>query len=302
MNRLLRWLSGRQNARAIFFDRVSAVNLRRGLLVFSSYFAAIVLSALAGDGIGVAPAYAQTDGTDGHPIAILKICKVAGPGVALGTPFNFTVNPSSGTVTVAAGQGPGGNCWIAGGFPVNSTVVVTEQIPSNDVVTSITSSSSALVVTPPATATVSNLVAGMTTVTYTNEQKRVGYLEICKYAKPAGINFIFTTNPSLGGPITVPSMGCSPPFQVPAGSVVVSESAPSPYYWAACAKYQGGLPIPPCNVVASSTTVTVVAGPVSSETLLLVLDLPHKPGAAAPQPDDNAMQQILKSLRMTPAQ
>jgi hypothetical protein len=128
---------------------------------------------------------------------ILKVCKIAGPGVALNTPFTFDVtlaNPVGGginppfTVPVTVNAGPagpqGGNCVIVptvngsmsllgGAFNQGSTVTITERAAGNTVVSNITSETSIL---PPfvagqRTTTLSGefgIVAGVTEVTFTN--------------------------------------------------------------------------------------------------------------------------------------
>ena len=75
------------------------------------------------------------------PPGSLKICKIAGAGVDIGTPFTFTA--SDGTTihrdTVNAGPPPGGNCVIDGTWPVNDPVTVTETfIPTGVSVSNIT--------------------------------------------------------------------------------------------------------------------------------------------------------------------
>ncbi|MDQ3749603.1 MAG: VCBS repeat-containing protein [Acidobacteriota bacterium] len=127
----------------------------------------------------------------------LKICKIAGPGVALGTPFTFDVtlanSPSGGIfppftvpVTVTAGPaGPqNGNCVIVptvngsmsllgGAFAPGSTVIITERAAGNTIVSSISSTTSILPPFVPGarTTTLSGLngiIAGVTQVTFTN--------------------------------------------------------------------------------------------------------------------------------------
>jgi hypothetical protein len=68
----------------------------------------------------------------------LKICQVAGSGVAEGTNFQFTTSATSGSTTVPAGPAPGGNCVVVGtSFFQNSTITITQQIPTGDTVTGI---------------------------------------------------------------------------------------------------------------------------------------------------------------------
>jgi hypothetical protein len=62
----------------------------------------------------------------------LKICKIAGAGVEVGTPFNFMVSEGSGTkakYTIEAGPSPGGYCELSGTYPVGSEVKVMETVP-----------------------------------------------------------------------------------------------------------------------------------------------------------------------------
>src|SRR5206468_9045570 len=62
----------------------------------------------------------------------LKLCKVAGVGVPVGTPITFTAG--SATIAVPAGPAPGGSCKLGPSFPVGTTVAVTETIPAGDTV------------------------------------------------------------------------------------------------------------------------------------------------------------------------
>jgi hypothetical protein len=111
--------------------------------------------------------------------AALKICKVAGAGVAVGTPFTFTVTgdtqggvlaPFSTTVTVQAGPASqGGFCTqvngpfagtVAGGFgsfDIGSNITITETGVTGFTTTSITST------TGVSTGTTVNLVTGSIT-------------------------------------------------------------------------------------------------------------------------------------------
>lgn len=55
-------------------------------------------------------------------LADVKVCKVAGSGITLGAPFTFTVAGQPVTV-------PAGSCVLAGSFPINSLVQVSEAVP-----------------------------------------------------------------------------------------------------------------------------------------------------------------------------
>jgi hypothetical protein len=107
------------------------------------------------------------------PPGTLKICKIAGSGVTVGTPFTFTA--SDGTIQhrdiVNAGPGPGGNCVIDGTWPVNDPVTVTEIIPPGVSVSSIT-------VEPPDRGGPPNLSGGYVTVTIGSGFTEVDFTDI----------------------------------------------------------------------------------------------------------------------------
>ncbi len=66
----------------------------------------------------------------------IKVCKIAGNGVAVGTNFTFTVGGR--TVTVPAGPASqGGTCRIVGGFTRGSNVTVTEAAKAGTHVSAI---------------------------------------------------------------------------------------------------------------------------------------------------------------------
>jgi hypothetical protein len=99
------------------------------------------------------------------PPGTLKVCKNAGPGVAAGSPWTFTVAGMTGTVTV-----PAGSCAIVGPFPFNSTQTITEAAQTGFVVTAITvNPADRLVSANPAARTVSLIVgSGVTEASFTN--------------------------------------------------------------------------------------------------------------------------------------
>ncbi|HEY5176043.1 MAG TPA: hypothetical protein VII95_10830 [Terriglobales bacterium] len=70
----------------------------------------------------------------------LKICKVAGSGVTVGTYFTFTVTTGIGfpqTYVVPAGPAPGGYCVVAGSYPVGTRLLVRETVPPGVFVSNI---------------------------------------------------------------------------------------------------------------------------------------------------------------------
>src|SRR5260370_20435376 len=69
------------------------------------------------------------------PAGQLKICKIAGTGVKVGTPFSFTVTPSTATVPPVEAGPPaeGGFCGlVAGTLPAGTSGTVTETVPVGD--------------------------------------------------------------------------------------------------------------------------------------------------------------------------
>ncbi len=211
-----------------------------------------------------------TDGACGT----LKICKVAGYGIAVGTPFTFTAGAK--TVTVPAGPAPGGYCQVVGSARVGTIGTITETVPTGDSVTGIG-------VAPPTqqvghanllTGTVKvKQGTGVTEVTYTDQgaaAAQAGYLEICKDVPPNGTvlpaSFTFTVD---GQTVTVPTGACSPAIQVPAGNATVTENPVSGYSMTACST------IPVANLVSctlgsNTAVVNVNSGGISNETILTV--------------------------------
>lgn len=220
---------------------------------------------------------------------IVKVCKEAGLGVAVGTPFHFTVGSS--TLTVPAGPAPGGYCVVGPSFPANTGVTVTEIIPAGDFV-------SAIAVNPPAqlvgTANLATGVVnvkiiggGVTEVTYTNRKKLdpTGFLEICKQGHVKG-NFTFHVNPGNLGPFVVPAGACSPPIEVVAGTVTITETPTSGSAMFNCATIpsnrQG-----PCNTGTLTSTVLVAPGNVSNQTIAIVTNGPIIPPPVNPHSKPN---------------
>ncbi len=63
------------------------------------------------------------------PPGTLKICKIAGPGITIGTNFRFMLLGMPQIYNVPAGPPPGGSCQIIGTFPVNTRLTVAEIVP-----------------------------------------------------------------------------------------------------------------------------------------------------------------------------
>jgi hypothetical protein len=110
----------------------------------------------------------------------LKICKVAGRGVMVGTLFSFTASGDSTVYQVPAGPAPYGYCVVGKSYPVGTPVLVTERPHSGTVVSSIT-------VAPPdrgGTQTPNSVIAiidsGTTEVTFTNTASGVVGCPTCR--------------------------------------------------------------------------------------------------------------------------
>jgi hypothetical protein len=220
---------------------------------------------------------------------ILKVCKVAGTGIAVGTPFTFTAGSS--TFTVPAGPPPGGTCVVGPSFPVGTKITVAETIPAGDTVSSITVAPPGALLPPVSTnpnlagGTVDVAIGtGVTEVTFTDQ--RTGFLEICKRGDGVTGNFPFTVSPGGLGPFVVPVGACSPAIQVAAGTVYINEVPGNTMSATGCftipASQQGS-----CTV--GTSTVTVVPGDVSTMTIAFItnrhLGQPSEATDSPPPPD-----------------
>jgi hypothetical protein len=162
----------------------------------------------------------------------LQVCKVAGDGIVVNTPFSFIV---AGTpVTISAGAAPGGTCSTV--QVTAGPTVVTEAIPSGNILASVSTSPTAgLLVSSnlaAGTATVTVIAGAQTTVTFIDVVPTTGFLQVCKVAGtgiPVGTNFTFTF---AGATFTVPAgltstSSCSPLLLALVGPAVVAEINPA---------------------------------------------------------------------------
>ena len=159
----------------------------------------------------------------------LQICKIAGAGVAVGTPVTFSV---AGTpVTVLAGPAPGGSCSAPLVMPVGATLIA-ESPSAGTALSSVTTLPSGLLIA-------SNLTAGTATVTVnagaqtiatflnTIASAPLGTLEICKLSGAGvapGMSFSFNAGGTL---ITVAAGSCVSAATFPVGSSVAVTETPS---------------------------------------------------------------------------
>jgi hypothetical protein len=127
---------------------------------------------------------------------LLKICKVAGPGVNINDPYNFFVTGPDGDVSyvVPAGPPPGGYCTLAGAYEVETKVTVKEFPPDGFMVSDIK-------VNPPergenkqGNSIDIDIEHGTTEVTYTNASE-VSQVSACQ---PAGsLSTLLVSNNSV---------------------------------------------------------------------------------------------------------
>ena len=202
---------------------------------------------------------------------ILKICKVAGDGVEIGTPFDFDVTSGGNSSTVGgvpAGPAPGGYCQIAGSYPIGSQVQVDEAAQDGFQVTGIGFSNPSAEV--PSLTHVDQgqagvtIQPGVTEVTFTNIGT-TGYIEICKAGDVKG-DFTFTVE---GQDHTVPAGACTPAIKVKAGKVVIHEHPTAGTAMAGCAIYPSGRSIA-CNPAGWTATAEAKGGGLPNETIVTI--------------------------------
>jgi hypothetical protein len=206
----------------------------------------------------------------------LQICKVAGPGIAEGTNFTFSV---AGTpVIVPAGPGPAGICSLALVEPPGPVNII-ETLPMGVQLTDVSA-------TPDGSLTSSDLPSGQATVTIapggqtvaTFQDARIpvppnGFLQICKVAGAgvaAGTNFVFM---AAGMPVTVPAGpppggACSAAFSQPAGPVTITETLLSGTVLAAVTSLPNGTMLG-SNLASGAATVIVQNG---GQTIVTFVD------------------------------
>ncbi len=159
----------------------------------------------------------------------LRICKVAGAGVAVGMPFTFRVagNP----LTVLAGPAPGGSCSAPLVMPVGAILIAETPSPGT-ALSSVSTSPGGLLVSnnlTAGTATVTVNAGAQTIATFLNivSANPLGTLEICKLSGAGvapGMSFSFNAG---GTPITVLAGSCVSAAAFPVGTSVAVTETPS---------------------------------------------------------------------------
>ena len=225
-------------------DRLTASNLTAGTAAVTAVSGGVAVETVV-------------NFTNQGPTGNLKICKIAGTGVTVGTGFNFTAkstNPAiSQSYTVPAGPPTeGGYCIVdSTTFPIGTSVTVAEV--TNPL--SLTQYTTTSVVSPSGTAgggsVVATLGAGFTEVTFTNTGSAIGpflggfntgvhFLEIALTSPP-------TPPPTQTFPLTSTS---------PVAFTVAASIASGPSGWLTVTPVQGTTP--------ATITVSVSALPVGT--------------------------------------
>ncbi len=223
----------------------------------------------------------------------IQVCKIAGAGVAVGTPTTFNV---AGTpVTINAGAAPGGTC----GTPITvaaGNAVVTETIPAGTTLASVSTLPSAgLLVSSnlaTGTATVNVVSNGQTIVTFVDVAipPANGTVQICKVAGAnvaVGTTFSFNVG---GTPITVaagaaPGGTCGTAITFAAGPVAITETIPAGIALTGVSTLPSAALLVSSSLSAGTATVTVVAG---GQTTVTFID------AAIPIIPTNGVVQVCK--------
>lgn len=208
--------------------------------------------------------------------SLLKVCKVAGRNVSVGTPFDFTANGRA--FSVPAGPAPGGYCTVAGTFAQNANVNIVETGPPGYSVSNIFVAPPGIVAVAPdlshGTVTVTT-GKGVTEVTYTNDNN-TGYLEICKVGRDIKGDFKFEV-PGRGT-VVVPAGACSPALRVRAGDVKIVEGD-SGYAMVAngCYTFPTGRQVA-CDAANRTSVVKVPAGDLSTMTVVYITNEAKRQG------------------------
>jgi hypothetical protein len=230
-----------------------------------SYYWQAVYSGDANNGTSESPCGSEVETVPSAP-AILKVCKVAGPGVKVGTDVGFTADGRR--FSVPAGPAPGGYCEIVPGkFTEGENVTITELIPNTMAVTAITSA-------PPGRVVSKNvrkgyvteaLGSGVTEVTFTDEVvKGNGYVEICNSAPGVTGYYTYVYD---GQTISIPAGACSPSLKVHAGALTIKERPLAGSTFKACQAGPAGRLLQ-CYQSTQTAIVAIVPGNVSTETIV----------------------------------
>lgn len=170
--------------------------------------------------------------TNAGPPGNLELCKVAGAGVAAGTPFTFTVKIGANApqpVTVPAGQ-----CAILENIPAGTHVVISETLPAGVELEEISCDPASACTIAGGIVTVVVPAGPGVAVEVTFKNKSIGELKLCKVAGegvPAGLTFSFTVVALPNGTpstVTVAAGECKAIGSFPNSTTVqITESVPA---------------------------------------------------------------------------
>ena len=265
----------------VFFQVGSSATLGTGTQFIGSIFAqaSVTLTTnvnLSGRAVALTGAVTLDSNIVTVPTCV-RVCKVAGAGVPLGTNFSFNV---AGTpVTVPAGPAPGGTCSAVVSVPAGSAII-TEALPPGIVLTGVSTLPGGLLVSSDlgaGTATVTVSAGSQTVVTFVNAVSTpipaTGFVQVCKVAG-AGVALGTSFNFNVAGiPVTVaagpaPGGTCGAAISVPVGPAVITETLPAGTTLTAVSTVPSGLLVT-SNLAAGTATVTVNAG---GQTIVTFVD------------------------------
>ena len=232
----------------------------------------------------------------------LKVCKVAGSGVAEGTLFAFRVNGSN--YNVPAGPADrNGYCILAGQYPVNTQVTIEEVIPSGYYVSrievkpdrTVSRNTSQGIITVQIVSGVievifTNKVAGSPTPTSVTSTPRptntatstpscspnctatptpipMGRMQICKEAEGSGVSGSFTFRFETRSR-SVPVGACAGLTAVNAGTLTITEAAQTGYTVADIYTIPADRLISK-DLNAGAAAVRIVEGTAASQTIVI---------------------------------
>lgn len=207
---------------------------------------------------------------------LLKVCKVAGPGVGVGTVFTFTAN-SGAPVSVPAGPEPWGNCRPLGYFPPGTPVTVNEAPRAGVIVSAINVIPASRIVGSPnlggRTVKV-NIGTGKTDVRFTNRVPVPWSApEVCFPAPPHPkpkfadtVTVAVDTKSGHHGTYVVPVGACTPDIGVRAGDVTFSVVGGARVKLVGCHTFPKGMQ-KRCNRRTRTSTVKTLRGNASRGTV-----------------------------------
>jgi uncharacterized repeat protein (TIGR01451 family) len=215
--------------------------------------------------------------------ALLKVCKVAGEGVDVGTPFDFTAFAGGAgarvRVTVPAGPGPGGYCQVVGQYAVGTPVVLAETVRPGHEVSAIAVEGAAATLAPvvdlPGGNVTLRLGPGVSEATFTDVGH--GYVEICKAGDVTGM-FRFAIGDRR---FEVPAGACTPAIELRAGMHRLVEIDSPGTTMLECRIW----PVDresSCHPRDRAMTFEVKAGGIAMQTIVTVVNGPTRAGDREP--------------------